>query len=87
MLRQNVFAFTAYVVIAVYWATNASCATKIDPELRLLLQGGVNRGYPGVAMIIKTRGGKEYSAAAGYSNLEKHTPLRRGRRLSYGKHQ
>lgn len=44
--------------------------------LHALLQKGVERGYPGVAMAIRYRDGATISAAAGYASLEDSTPLR-----------
>ena len=44
--------------------------------LAALLQAGINRGYPGIAMITAGADGSTEAAAAGYSNLERHTALR-----------
>jgi D-alanyl-D-alanine carboxypeptidase len=44
--------------------------------LKALLQTGVERGYPGVAMLTQSGNGETHSAAAGYSDLEKRAPLR-----------
>lgn len=52
------------------------CGTTNDGALKALLQKGVERGYPGIAMLIQPAKGTTRSAAAGYSNLESRTPLR-----------
>jgi D-alanyl-D-alanine carboxypeptidase len=52
------------------------CWDISDSDLKTLLQEGVNRGYPGIAMVSQSPKGVIHSAAIGYSNLEKHTPLR-----------
>jgi CubicO group peptidase (beta-lactamase class C family) len=44
--------------------------------LRSLLQKGIERGYPGIAMMIQSADGSIDSAAAGYSDLEHHVPMR-----------
>ena len=54
----------------------ACCSSKNDGQLRILLQKGIEHGYPGVAMLIQSGDGKTRSAAVGYSDLEHHTPLR-----------
>lgn len=63
-------------LIVVSYAFGALGASGSDPGLKKLLQAGVGRGYPGVAMIIESSNGSIHAAAAGYSNLEKRTPLR-----------
>ena len=44
--------------------------------LTALLQAGICRGYPGIAMITAGADGSTEAAAVGYSNLERHTALR-----------
>jgi D-alanyl-D-alanine carboxypeptidase len=51
-------------------------AATSEPQLKALLQAGVQRGYPGLAVLIQARDGRVESAAAGFSDLEKNTPLR-----------
>jgi D-alanyl-D-alanine carboxypeptidase len=53
-----------------------SCGSNSDPELTAILKVGVKRGYPGIAMLTQSSDGKIRSAAAGYSDLEKHIALR-----------
>ncbi len=69
------FRAIALNVVVISCAAIAPGGNK-DSQLHALLQTGVDRGYPGLAMLIRPREGRNYSAAAGYSNLEKHTPLR-----------
>ncbi len=76
MLRQHSRAFALHVFIVISCAAIAFCATSGDSELKALLQTGVDRGYPGIAMLTQSRDGKKYAAAVGYSDLEKRTPLR-----------
>jgi D-alanyl-D-alanine carboxypeptidase len=59
-------------------ASLLSCsASPEDPALEALLEKGVAHGYPGMAaMVIDGRGVVRAAAAAGYSDLEHHTPLR-----------
>jgi D-alanyl-D-alanine carboxypeptidase len=53
-----------------------SCTSKSDHQLTALLRKGVEHGYPGIAMLVQEGNGKLYSGAAGYSDLEHHTPMR-----------
>ena len=39
--------------LVICWAANAFCAPDQALELRSLLQAGVDRGYPGIAMRIQ----------------------------------
>ena len=57
-------------------ATCSFCADSADRDLKSLLQKGVDRGYPGIAVLIQSPDGKIRSAAAGYSDLENRTPMR-----------
>jgi D-alanyl-D-alanine carboxypeptidase len=76
MLIHNFRALGLHVVIIfVFWTAIAFCSDNRASELRTLLPAGVDRGYPGIAMLIQSGDGKESSAAVGYSDLEKHTPL------------
>ncbi len=52
------------------------CANLGDPSLAPLLQKGIDRGYPGIAVLAQSADGRIQSAAAGYSDLENHTPMR-----------
>jgi len=67
--------FVLHAVIVICCGAMTACASKGDPELKALLQTGIERGYPGVAVLTQSRDGKIRSAAVGYSNLEKRTPL------------
>jgi D-alanyl-D-alanine carboxypeptidase len=40
------------------------------------LQKGIDRGYPGIAVLIQSSDGKTRSAAEGYSDLENRVPMR-----------
>lgn len=46
-----------------------------DANLAALLQTGVDRGYPGVAMMTEGPDGVTQAAVAGSSDLEHHVPL------------
>jgi D-alanyl-D-alanine carboxypeptidase len=52
------------------------CANFDDPSVKSLLQKGIDRGYPGIAVLIQSADGRIRSAAAGYSDLENKTPMR-----------
>ena len=52
------------------------CANFDDSSVQSLLQKGIDRGYPGIAVLIQSTDGKIRSAAAGYSDLENRTPMR-----------
>jgi D-alanyl-D-alanine carboxypeptidase len=52
------------------------CTNAGDPNLKSLLQKGIDRGYPGIAVLVQSADGGTQSAAAGYSDLENHTPMR-----------
>jgi CubicO group peptidase (beta-lactamase class C family) len=56
--------------------TCSFCANLGGPSLESLLQKGIDRGYPGVAVLTQSTDGRIQSAAAGYSDLENHTPMR-----------
>ena len=76
MLLQNLRASTRHALIVMCFGPVAYSATIRDAELKGILQVGLHRGYPGVAMEIQSPDGTTHSAAVGYSNLEKHTLLR-----------
>lgn len=44
-------------------------------NLKTLLEKGLKKGYPGIAVLTQTASGKVQSAAVGYSNLEKRIPM------------
>ena len=52
------------------------CFGASDPEPAALLQKGVTRGFPGIALMIRDGKGTIRSAAAGYSDLEHHTAMK-----------
>ena len=52
------------------------CTNLDDSSLKSLLQKGIDRGYPGIAVLIQSADDRIRSAAAGYSDLEKRTPMR-----------
>jgi D-alanyl-D-alanine carboxypeptidase len=61
------------------FSTGAACSFRAnsgDPYLKSLLQRGIERGYPGIAVLTQSANGRIQSAAAGYSDLENHTPMR-----------
>jgi D-alanyl-D-alanine carboxypeptidase len=72
----NLRSIAACTVVVAFCAVFAPGATGDDPALKALLQNGVEHGYPGIAFLTQAGNGKIRSAAAGYSSLEKHTPLR-----------
>jgi hypothetical protein len=41
-------------VVVFSWAVLACCNSKNDDQLRVLLQKGIEHGYPGVAMLIQS---------------------------------
>jgi D-alanyl-D-alanine carboxypeptidase len=53
-----------------------SCNSGSDGKLKALLQKGIEHGYPAIAMLVQEGNGKVHSAAVGYSDLERHTPIR-----------
>jgi D-alanyl-D-alanine carboxypeptidase len=76
-MTQQVFrSVAAQVLLFCVGATYLFCANPGDVSVQLLLQKGVDRGYPGIAMLAQSANGKIRSAAAGYSDLENHTPMR-----------
>ena len=76
-MPRQVFCSTAVqVLLCCASATYVLCTHPGDPNLKLLLQKGVDQGYPGIAVLIQSADGRTQSAAAGYSDLENHTPMR-----------
>jgi CubicO group peptidase (beta-lactamase class C family) len=63
----------AFVSLA---STVSSCTDSDNSRLRSLLQKGIDRGYPGIAVMIQSPDGGVESAAAGYSDLEHHVRMR-----------
>jgi D-alanyl-D-alanine carboxypeptidase len=67
----------AVLVLLFYAATTYLFCTNLDDSpLKSLLQKGIDRGYPGIAVLVQSANGRIRSAAAGYSDLEKRTPMR-----------
>ena len=54
MVLQHFRAFALHVVIVISCAAVAFCATNGDSKLKALLQEGVDRGYPGIAMLVQS---------------------------------
>lgn len=67
--------FVTRVAVLSSFAAIGSCRTTRDPALKDLLQKGVDRGYPAVAMLIQTANGTIRAAATGHSDLERLTPV------------
>lgn len=76
MLIRHSRALALPAILVICWAANAFCTPNQDLELRSLLQPGLDRGYPGIAMLVESSNGKQFSAAAGFSDLENRTPMR-----------
>jgi D-alanyl-D-alanine carboxypeptidase len=67
----------AWLALFLYAVTAFSfCASPASRDLKSLLQKGIDRGYPGIAVLTQSADGRVQSAAAGYSDLEHHTPMR-----------
>ena len=62
------------LVVMIAWAASHSYGAD-STNLKALLEKGLKKGYPGIAVLTQTADGKVQSAAAGYSNLEKHLPM------------
>ena len=54
----------------------AAARAASDPELDGLLRGGIDRGYPGLAIAVQQRDAPARFAALGESDLEHHLPMR-----------
>jgi len=54
----------------------SSCTDADNSRLQSLLQKGIDRRYPGIAVMIQSAGGGVESGAAGYADLEHHVPMR-----------
>lgn len=76
MLLKVPRSFPLYVLLLCAGTMCSFCATPDDPALKSLLQKGMARGYPGIAVLAQAADGKIRSAAVGYSDLEKRTPIR-----------
>jgi CubicO group peptidase (beta-lactamase class C family) len=68
--------FAVYVLLLCAGTKCSFGVTSDDPSLKSLLLRGIQRGYPGVAVLTQSHDGKTRSAAAGYSDLEHRTPMR-----------
>lgn len=64
------------VAILVFCISLQLSAGTRDAELKELLQKSIDRGYPGIAMILQMRDGITHSAVVGFSDLQKRIPLR-----------
>jgi D-alanyl-D-alanine carboxypeptidase len=76
-MLQPVFRYVAVQVLLLF--VSATCSFCLNPgnsPLKSLLQKGIDLGYPGIAVLTQSADGKIQSAAAGYSDLENHTPMR-----------
>lgn len=69
-------AVAAQLLLFFVGGTCSFCANLGGPSLESRLQKGIDRGYPGVAVLTQSTDGRIQSAAAGYSDLENHTPMR-----------
>ena len=67
----RVLSSLAFFASAVSFSADANNA-----RLQSRLQKGIDRGYPGVAVMVQSANGGIESAAAGYSDLEHHVPVR-----------
>lgn len=59
----------------IFWAGSVLSEIPNNQELESLLEKGLERGYPGIAMLVRNSEGNVRSAAVGYSDLEKRIPL------------
>jgi D-alanyl-D-alanine carboxypeptidase len=75
-MPQPKFRSVALQVLLFFGATCSFCANPSDLFLKSLLQRGIDLGYPGMAVLTQSSDGKVQSAAAGFSDLENHTPMR-----------
>ena len=66
------------LLLLLLWVSGlwSAYANPNDTRLQSMLQKGIDRNYPGVAFLTQSPDGKIRSAAAGYSDIENHTPLR-----------
>jgi D-alanyl-D-alanine carboxypeptidase len=76
MLIHDRHSLALRALTVIFCGAIAICAKASDFRLEALLQAGVERGYPGIAMLTQSGDGKISSAAVGYAELERHTPLR-----------
>jgi D-alanyl-D-alanine carboxypeptidase len=75
-MRTDFRSAAAQLLLLSVVATSWLCADQGDPYLKSLLQKGIERGYPGMAVLTQSADGRIQSAAAGYSDLESHVPMR-----------
>jgi len=77
-MTKKLIRISSWLAFFTFASTVAFCADSDTTRLRLLLQKGVDRGYPGIAVMIEPAKGAIESSAAGYSDLEHHVPMRVG---------
>ena len=75
MPQPNFRSVALQVLLLFVGAICSFCANPGNPSVKSLLQKGIDLGYPGMAVLTQSADGKVQSAAAGYSNLENHTPM------------
>ena len=73
MPRQVFPSIVVQVLVCCATITCVSGTNAGDLKLKSLLQKGIDRGFPGIAVLIQSADGRTQSAAAGYSDLENHT--------------
>jgi D-alanyl-D-alanine carboxypeptidase len=76
MPQPNFRSVALQVLLFFVGATCSFCANPGDLSVKSQLQKGIDLGYPGMAVLTQSADGKVQSAAAGYSDLENHTPMR-----------
>jgi D-alanyl-D-alanine carboxypeptidase len=76
MLQLVFRSIVVQLLLFLVGGTCSPCANLGGPSPESLLQKGIDRGYPGIAVLTQSAGGRIQSAAAGYSDLENHTPMR-----------
>ena len=76
MLRPVFRSIALPLLLFLVGGTCSFCANLGDPSLESLLQKGIDRGYPGIAVLTQSADGRIRSSAAGYSDLEKRSPMR-----------
>ena len=67
-----------FSIIALIFSCTIMCSctsNHSDGQLKALLRKGLERGYPGIAMLVQKGNGKFHAAAVGYSDLEHRKPL------------
>src|SRR5580704_10479893 len=78
MPQPNFRSVALQVLLFFVGATGSFCADPGNLSVKSLLQKGIDLGYPGMAVLTQSADGKVQSVAAGYSDLEDHTPMRVG---------